>query len=330
MYPDNSGSYCKGVAFRGNVLVPHENSQLTPWPISVTVLAFNMLMLYPTYKWSRFSLVSALWAVISSVISLWRVLSAKQGPMSVAFNMPFNLPLTIGSNIIKLTREDGRKGFRGRWKTFFKTIKGKSPQYTDEESHHQDDDQNRESNQIYDRYHRYEEISRLLALIVAFITMLWGIVRVWEWWFPFDAINDRMCLASFRENIHASTELPTCGFVITAWKNVDYTNCVEFEPAVGWFLIIVYTSICVATFVGIFVMRGYFIWALGGVGAAILIVIARLQSAYSTNSYCVEFVAKLMGIPPLTPQILSHQSLINLWWHRNGFKNWLINLQSWS
>ncbi|CAG8572860.1 21509_t:CDS:2 [Rhizophagus irregularis] len=220
MYPDNSGSYFKGVAFRGNVLIPHENSQLTPWPISVTVLAFNMLMLYPTYKWNRFSLVSALWAVIS--------------PMSVAFNMPFNLPLTIGFNIIKLTREDGRKGFRGRWKTFFKTIRGKSPQYTDEESHHQDDDQNRESNQIYDRYHRYEEISRLLALIVAFMTMLW-------------------------ENIHASTKLPTCGFIITDWKNVDYTNCVEFEPAVGWFLIIVYTSICVATFVGIFVMRGYLI-----------------------------------------------------------------------
>lgn len=312
----NSETYCKGSSFEGFVLVPSEESQLTPWPISVTVLILNMVMLYPTYKWNKFSLISALWAVIGSSLSLWRVCSAKQGPMVVAYNMPFNLPLTIGSNIIRLTLEDGKKGIKERWKTFFKVINGKNPQYTT--------DFGIKSPKIY---HRIEEIARLFALIISLLAMIWGVLRVWEWWIPFDAINDEMCLASFPEFVHASIEIPTCGYIITDWDQAKIYNCIQFEPAVGWFLIIVYTALCAAVLVGMFVIQGYFIWALGGVGSAILIVISGLQSTYSTNGYCVKFVAMLMNLPPTQiPQILSHQSLINLWWYRFGLAQWVIHL----
>lgn len=44
--------------------------------------------------------------------------------------MSFNLPLTIRSNIIRLTLKDETKGFKERWKTFLKVINGKSSQYT--------------------------------------------------------------------------------------------------------------------------------------------------------------------------------------------------------
>ncbi|RGB32982.1 hypothetical protein C1646_762229 [Rhizophagus diaphanus] len=330
MFP-SSEIYCKGSSFGGLVLVPSEESQLTPWPISVTVLILNMVMLYPTYKWNKFSLISALWAVISSALSLWRVCSAKQGPMIVAYNMPFNLPLTIGSNIIRLTLEDGTKGFKERWKTFFKVINGESPQYTTSITADDDwiesDYQNDKNGKSFKIYYRIEEISRLFALIVALMAMMWGVIRVWEWWLPFDSINDEICLASFPENVHTSIEIPSCGYIIADWGQAKIYNCIQFEPAVGWFLIIVYTALCAAVLVGMFVIRGYFIWALGGVGSAILIVISGLQSTYSTNGYCVEFVAKLMRLP-LTqkPQILSHQSLINLWWYRFGLLQWAIHL----
>ncbi|GES80872.1 hypothetical protein GLOIN_2v1530615 [Rhizophagus clarus] len=328
MFP-NSETYCKGSLFKGIVLVPSEESQLTPWPISVTVLILNMVMLYPTYKWNRFSLISALWAVISSSLSLWRVCSAKQGPMIIAYNMPFNLPLTIGSNIIRLTLEDGTKGFKERWKTFFKVINGKSPQYTAlmADVGIESGNQNDQNETPYKIYHRIEEIARLFALIVSLLAMMWGVIRVWEWWLPFDSINDEICLAKFPDFVHATIEIPSCGYIITDWGQAEIYNCIQFEPAVGWFLIIVYTALCAAVLVGMFVIRGYFIWALGGVGSAILIVIAGLQSTYSTNSYCVKFVAILMNLPSTQiPQLLSHQSLINLWWYRFSLAQWAIHL----
>ncbi|RIA91956.1 hypothetical protein C1645_821313 [Glomus cerebriforme] len=323
MLPGGKSTYCEERPFRGIALVPSIDSQLTPWPISVTVLIINMLMLYPTYKWSKFSLISALWAVIGSVISLLRVYDADQVPMVVAYNMPFNLPLAIGSNIIRLSLEDGTKGFKERWKTFFAVIRGKSPQYTSPKTDYLIKT-SVDQPELY-LFYRIEELSRLLALIVGLTAMMWGVVRVWEWWIPFNAINDSMCLARFPDNIHVTVENPSCGYVIKDWSQVKYDVCVQFEPAVGWFLIIVYTALCAALILGIIVIRGYFIWALGGVGTAILIVISGLQSTYSTNSYCVEFVANLMNLQQI-PQIISHQSLINLWWYRFGLAQWIIHL----
>ncbi|CAG8724324.1 5617_t:CDS:1 [Dentiscutata erythropus] len=100
--------------FEGFVLVPSKESQLTPWAIVGTSLVLNMLILFPTNKWTRFNPIAALWSLVSGILSLWRVIVAIQGPMSIAFNMPFSLPLGIGSNIIRLTLEDGKKGFKQR------------------------------------------------------------------------------------------------------------------------------------------------------------------------------------------------------------------------
>src|SRR5689334_7012465 len=93
--------------FTGYALIPKENgSQLTPWPIGLTVLVFNIIILLPTYKWNRFSLLSAAWSLISAIHSFVLVAIAQQGPMVVAHNMPFSAPLAIGSAVIRLTLDD--------------------------------------------------------------------------------------------------------------------------------------------------------------------------------------------------------------------------------
>ncbi|CAG8627032.1 5158_t:CDS:1 [Paraglomus brasilianum] len=309
-------------SFIGFVFVPSEKSQLTPWPISATTLTLNMIVLYPTYKWNRFSLISSIWALIGSVLSLWRVFAAKQNQMAIAHSIPCSLPLTIGAIIIRLTLEDGTKSLKQRWKTFLAVANGKSPEYTLLGL----DGRNNEPENVPRVYHRIEEISRLLALFVDFIAMTYGLMRVWSWWYPFDAITDTMCLATFPRNFRPSCESNTNGFIINDWNAAEISeNCIQFQPAVGWFLIIVYTAIYVTTFVGVAFMRGYFIWAIGSIGAAILIVLSGVQATYSTQGLCIEFVAILMQ-SSLVPSTLSNLSLITLWWHRFGAGQWFVHL----
>ena len=303
-------------SFEGFALVPSKESQLTPWAIVGTALVLNMVILYPTHRWNKFSLISALWSLISGLISLWRVVAAVQGPMTIAYNMPFSLPLGIGTSVIRLTLEDGTQGFKQRWRTLFAVVRGESPEYAQSMTM-------KSSSRVY---HRIEEILRFTALVIDSITMTAGLIRVWLWWFPLDAMSDSMCLANFTKNVHASYDDTTCATTITDWSSATYSNCVQFEPAVGWFLIIVYTAIYVSLLVGIIVMRGYVVWAIGIVGSAILIVLSGLQSTYSTQGLCVKFVATLMGLSPLPKQVLSHQSLINLWWYRSSFRQWLVQL----
>ncbi|CAG8686436.1 9840_t:CDS:1, partial [Cetraspora pellucida] len=233
-----------------------------------------MLILYPTNKWNKVSPIAASWSLVSGILFLWRVSVARQVPMSIAYNMPFSLPLGIGSNIIRLTLEDGTKGFKQRWKTLFQVMFGKSPEYTHsimpEYMHSTMPEHTHPTAKISNsirKYHRAEELLRFLALFVDLLAMTVGLIRVWGWWLPFDAIGDVMCMANF-----------TCGIIITDWSSATYSNCVLFEPAVGWFLIIVYTAVCVVLLVGLIAMRGYFIWAIGIVGSAILVVLSGLQS----------------------------------------------------
>ncbi|CAG8739325.1 17335_t:CDS:1, partial [Acaulospora morrowiae] len=169
-----------------------------------------------------------------------------------------------------------------------------------------------------ERYHRIEEILRVIALIVNIISMTVGLIRVWLWWHPFEAMSDVMCLANFMENVNFSYDYLTCGITITDWSSATYSDCVPFEPAVGWFLIIVYSAVYTVLLVGILTLRGYAIWADGIVGSAILITLSGLQSVYSTQGLCTKFVAELMKLSPslkqiLEQQVLSHGSLINLW-----------------
>ena len=81
--------------FQYIVYVPSRESQLTPWPIGVPVLILNTLILYPTYKWNWFSIISAIWSLIASVIYSLRVFHATTSQMVIAHNMPFSLPLSI-------------------------------------------------------------------------------------------------------------------------------------------------------------------------------------------------------------------------------------------
>ncbi|CAG8724335.1 5618_t:CDS:1 [Dentiscutata erythropus] len=183
-----------------------------------------------------------------------------------------------------------------------------------------------EMSNSFRKYHRAEELLRFLALFIDLLAMTVGLIRAWRWWFAFDAIGDLMCIAKFTKNITITYEDTSCGTIITDWSSATYSNCVQFEPAVGWFLIIVFTAVCVVLLVGLIAMRGYIIWAVGIVGSAILVVLSGLQSVYSTQGYCVQFVAILMKLPNLPNQVLSHRSLINLWWYRTGFRQWLVNL----
>lgn len=358
-------------SFKGFALVPSEESQLTPWPIVGTALILNVFILYPTHKRKNFGLISALWALVGGILSLWHVIVAVQSPMIIAFKMPFGLPLGVGSNIIRLTLDDGTSNYLKRWKTLYDVVRGKRPEFTDtkeelnekdleEEAEkggkEQESKQKREEEQAIggllsvikipfslvskvcdrigkrlERYHRIEEISRFSVLVINFISMTVGLVRVWLWWYPFDAMSDFMCLANFTEKVHTSYDYLTCGTTVTDWSSATYSNCILFEPAVGWFLIIVYSVIYTGLLLGILFMRGHAIWADGIVGSATLIVLSGLQSAYSTQGLCVQFVATLMGLPPslieiLGQQVLSHGSLINLWWHRFSYTNWLIQL----
>ena len=158
-----------------------------------------------------------------------------------------------------------------------------------------------------------------------------GLVRVWLWLTPFDAMSDVICLANLTENVHASYDPLTCAATITDWSSATYSNCVLFEPAVGWFLIMVYSGIYTALLVGIICLRGYGIWAVGIAGSATLIVLSGLQSAYSTQGLCVRFAANLMELSPSLKQILEQQvltdgSLVHLWWNRFNYSNWLIQL----
>ncbi|RHZ71855.1 hypothetical protein Glove_251g32 [Diversispora epigaea] len=113
---------CGDGPFEYIAFVPSIKSQLTPWPIGIVFLVINTLILYPTYKWSWLSIISALWSLISGIISLSRVFLAKKSQMVIAHNMPFSLPLAIGAGIVRLTVEDGTKGFKERWKTLFAAV----------------------------------------------------------------------------------------------------------------------------------------------------------------------------------------------------------------
>ncbi|CAJ0636303.1 2260_t:CDS:1, partial [Entrophospora sp. SA101] len=308
-------------------------SQLTPWSISFLVLLLNSLALYPTYKWNRFSLISAIWALVGSMISIIRVCAAKQAPMSVARSMPFSLPIAIGSSIIRLTLEDGNKGFKERWKTLFAVVNGKSPEYTVIESSTGNLEETfnqgmvKQSNNLSERSklrHRIEEITRLIALIIDIISMTVGVFRVWIWSLPVEATNDYICYASIPKGVSA-TKIADCAFSTMDWKNVYITDeCVQPGPIIGTVLIYVYTFIYGAVILGIVVMRGYFIWAFGGVGSGILIVFSGIQSGYSTLDYGVLLIEKLLN--PYKAQVITGDSLLALWWHRFGFVQWLIHL----
>ncbi|PKY54476.1 hypothetical protein RhiirA4_473308 [Rhizophagus irregularis] len=330
-------------SFKGFALVPSEESQLTPWPIVGTALILNVFILYPTHKRKNFGLISALWALVGGILSLWHVIVAVQSPMIIAFKMPFGLPLGVGSNIIRLTLDDGTSNYLKRWKTLYDVVRGKSPEFTDTKEELNEKDLKEEAEKgkrtrkqaktgrgASDR-RTIIEISRFSVLVINFILITVGLVRVWLWWYPFDAMSDFMCLANFTEKVHTSYDYLTCGTTVTDWSSATYSNCILFEPAVGWFLIIVYSVIYTGLLLGILFMRGHAIWADGIVGSATLIVLSELQSAYSTQGLCVQFVATLMGLPPslieiLGQQVLSHRSLINLWWHRFSYTNWLIQL----
>src|SRR5688572_15370976 len=89
-----TSEYCEGEKpFQYIVYVPSRESQLTPWPIGIPVLILNTLLLYPTYKWNRFSIIAALWSLLASVICSIRVFYAEKSQMVIAHNMPFSLPL---------------------------------------------------------------------------------------------------------------------------------------------------------------------------------------------------------------------------------------------
>ena len=70
---------------------------------------------------------------------------------------------------------------------------------------------------------------------------------------------------------------------------VNSTN-LYVDATGGWFLIIVMWCLGGIILLGIATMRGYFVWALGGIGAALIIIISGLQSTYSTQSLCTYFV----------------------------------------
>ncbi|KAF0541501.1 hypothetical protein F8M41_005426 [Gigaspora margarita] len=293
--------------------------------IAGTSLVLNMLILYPTPKWNKFGPFAALWSLLSGTLFLWRVIVATPGRMSIANNMPFSLPLGIGSNIIKLTFEDGNKGFIQRWKTLFQVILGKNPEYMHSTMSEYTHSTVNISKSLR-KYRRADDLLRSLALFVDLLAMTIGLIRAYRWWDLFDVIGDDMCFTTFTKNIDTSYERITCGIIITDWSSATYNICVPFEPAVGWFLIIVYTAVLLVSLVGLIAMRGYFIWSVGIVGSASLIILSGLQSVYSIQSHCVQFVANLLGLTELPIQFLSHQSLINLWWYRNGFRQWLVNL----
>ncbi|CAB4427886.1 unnamed protein product [Rhizophagus irregularis] len=56
---------------------------------------------------------------------------AVQSPMIIAFKMLFGLPLGVGSNIIRLTLDDGTSNYLKRWKMLYDVVHGKSPEFTD-------------------------------------------------------------------------------------------------------------------------------------------------------------------------------------------------------
>lgn len=278
---------------------------------------------------------------------MFRVFLAKKDQMIIAHNMPFSLPLAIGANIIRLTLQDETKGFKERWRTLFAAVKRQyywckplktdyleDVEETEEATDSKERDRIRENQNSPSIYQRIEEILRLIALIIDFIAMTAGVFRVWEWWnlydlsfFPFDSTLSTICLVNIPKDVPVSygTE---CSFVITDWSKVnvpdDYESCQVFEFPISSLLVVTYTAVCGLVLLGLILMRGYFIWTVGCGGAMFLIIISGQQSAYSTDRRCVRFVGKMFDLD--TRQIISHTSLIHLWYYRSGFRRLLIQL----
>ncbi|RIA83112.1 hypothetical protein C1645_834285 [Glomus cerebriforme] len=324
--------HCNERPFQYTVFVPSRESQLTPWPIGIPVLILNTLILYPTYKWNRFSIISGLWSLISAVISSIRIFSAKKNQMVIAHSMPFSLPLSIGGSIIRLTLEDGGKNFKRRWQELFSVL---NPNYIPLNTQRTltRSDYVEELTGGSKTYYRIEENLRLISLIIDLIAMTVGVARVWEWWnlfdlpdAPYDSTLDTICRVEVPKHVPISYE-SICAFTISDWSDIpEGDNCKAFEPSVTSVLIILYTCIYAGVLLGVVVMRGYFIWGLGFAGSAIMIVFAGLQAGYSTDRRSVLFVQELFFEIVSYDQIISHQSLIYLWWHRNGIAKWLIQL----
>jgi hypothetical protein len=263
--------------FQYIVYVPSRESQLTPWPIGFSVLIINTLILYPTYKWNKFSIIQALWSLIASIIYSIRVFFAVKSQMIIAHNMPFSLPLSIRASIIRLTLEDGGKGFKRKWQELYSVMNPNYiPPHTQRTLSRSDYlDELSSTSRIY---YRIEEKLRLISLIINLVVMSAGVARVWEWWnlfdlpeAPYDSTVDTICMVEVPRHVPISYQ-STCAFTITDWSDIpEGENCKAFEPGLTTFLIVVYTTISSAMALGLIVMRGYFVWATGFFGSAILV-----------------------------------------------------------